>query len=161
MIPKHPKVKTLQRHNEGFTSLGAYHNAHPDNGYFTKSRSTSLQKKTKQRKKNKIWSLLSAHIPKVLELIFGSKDLSVYLSSHMATHKQVSGRGPLSYNITSILRCLVTRTQTHARTYYPTNFCIISKNRVQKGSKWKRIHASILRLLQNERRLYVASVSHR
>lgn len=91
--------------------------------------------------------------------MFGTKD-DVYL--HIWAHTsgcQVGG--PFSYDITSILRCFVTRTQTHAHTYYPTNFCITSKNRVQKGSKWKTIHASILRLLQNERRLYVEHVSHR
>lgn len=40
-------------------------------------------------------------------------------------------------------------------------FCIIFKNKVQKGSRWKTTHASILRLLQNERRLYVENVSNR
>lgn len=45
--------------------------------------------------------------------------------------------------------------------YSPPKFWIRSKNRVQIGSKQKTIHASILTLLQHERRLYVENVSHR
>lgn len=66
---------------------------------------------------------------------------------------------PLSCYTTSILRCFVTQTQTHARICYPASFSIISKSRVQEGSKWKTIPASILRLLYNERRLYGENVS--
>lgn len=160
MIPKHPKVKTLQRNNEDFISLVPYHNAHPDNGYLIKRRHTLLEKKIKQTKKM-IRSDPSYRLTyqKCSCLCLGIKIMSIFTYGH--TQAGVRQGGPLSYDTTSILRCFVTRTQTQARTYSPTNFCIMSKNRVQKGSKWKTIHVSILRLLQNERRLYVENVSHR
>lgn len=79
----------------------------------------------------------------------------------MGTHKQVSGRGVPSAMISPVFWAVLSPKLKHmpAHTIQP-NSPLHQRTGCKKGFKWKTIHVSILRLLHNERRLYVENVSH-